>query len=84
MSSDRFWPYNFIRGKIYNPLGKVVRIARTFYFADCHLVAGLSIPSYTAAMKWGFTKGQGITILVIATVALILLMILVFRATSVR
>jgi hypothetical protein len=54
-------------------------------FSDSHLVAGLSIPSYTAAaMKWGFTKPQGITILVIATVALIVLMILVFRATSVR
>jgi hypothetical protein len=51
----------------------------------CHLVAGLSIPSYTAAaMKWGFTKSQGITILVVATVALIILMILVFRATSLR
>jgi hypothetical protein len=35
-------------------------------------------------MKWGFTKSQGVTILVIATVALIVLMILVFRATSVR
>jgi hypothetical protein len=58
---------------------------RAFSFADCHLVAGLSIPSYTAAvMKWGFTKSQGITILVIATVALIVLMIVVFRATTVR
>ena len=66
-------------------LGKLVWIARAFSFADGHLVAGLSIPSYTAAvMKWGFTKSQGITILVIATVALILLMIVVFRATSVR
>lgn len=56
-----------------------------FSFADCHLVACLSIPSYTAAvMKWVFTKSQGITILVIATVALILLMIVIFRATSVR
>jgi hypothetical protein len=56
-----------------------------FSFADCHVVAGLLIPSYTAAvMKWGFTKSQGIAILVIATVALILLMIVVFRATYVR
>jgi hypothetical protein len=46
--------------------------------------AGLSIPSYTAAvMSWGFTKRQGITILVIATVALIVLIILVVQATSV-
>jgi hypothetical protein len=57
-------------------------VARALSFADCHLVAGPSVPSYTAAMKWGFTKRQGITILVIATVALIVLMILVFRATS--
>jgi hypothetical protein len=56
-----------------------------FQHNDGHLVAGLSIPSYTAAvMKWGFTKPQGITILVIATVALIILMIVVFRATSVH
>jgi hypothetical protein len=66
-------------------LGKLIRIAWAFSFADCHLVAGLSIPSYTAAaMNWGFTKRQGITILVIAIGALILLMILVFRATSVH
>ena len=66
-------------------LGKLGGIAGTFSFADCHLVAGLSIPSYTAAvMKWGFTKSQGITISVIAAVALILLMIVIFRATSVH
>jgi len=81
----RFRPFHFIRGPIHNPLGKLVWIAWAFSFTDCHLVAGLSVPSYTAAaMKWGFTKSQGITILVIATVALIVLMILVFRATSVR
>jgi hypothetical protein len=76
---------DFARGNIEHKLGKLVGITWAFSFADGHLVAGLSIPSYTAAaMKWGFTKPQGITILVIATVALIVLMILVFRATSVR
>jgi hypothetical protein len=48
------------------------------------VVAGLSIPSYTAAvMSWGFNKRQGITILVITIVALIVLIILVVEATSV-
>jgi hypothetical protein len=79
-----FWLWSLSR-TIYNPLGNLVWVARALSFADRHLVAGPSIPSYTAAaMKSGFTKRQGITILVIATVALIVLMILVFRATSVR